>query len=749
MKHLYTKAAAAIMLMLATVLATGCVKEHMDPRTNDEVNINPEYVSINWETTTVTTYDDSTGDYTIQFADTVPDIHPGSVIAIDRDTVVLYRFVLTSTVNGNVMNLTTDDADLTDIFYDTEFTLTTASSSKSLLRGAVFRPVAAYALGDDGSHKTLPLDGAGKGDTRFTHNLWHYGFNYDGLVIDQSLFHQLLLDRMNMDLDFDLEMYMNFGGREVSEVVSDALVRYMSKALQLNTALVGRFSTEQQIRFRAFGGYSLSSPSITLKNDVIPALSKLTIRFMAGPVPIVLNLHADLCLKMAGSGSGEIQAYTGFADRAEGRIGFEWSQSAGISPVSTFENTFSFTPPTLEGKGQLQNKVWLFPRISVMLYNVIGPALDIMPYVADTVRGGYREQLLGTTNDYCAWTNDLHAGLDLGYEINLNLFKRQIWNDIAGWPLPSGSMNIVDKPLLHSPKKVVHASGRPQGGQTATVRFDVYDQNYLFNQEVMTPLPQIVKFEASGNLSSEYGIAHNGTVQVDWTPNNTDVLYVKLYDWNDNVISWDSVKFGSSDPDDPDDPDNPYDPADWVDLGLPSGLLWATRNVGASSPTDYGNYYAWGETSSKSVYNWYSYRYCVYNGNTGELRLTKYCNEDGLTTLQPGDDAATANYGGRTPTDDEWYELISNTTSRWMTINGVNGRFFTGSNGNSIFLPAAGARLDDSLYFDGFSVEYWSSCLDGDIGSGGAPTWSFSAGDVNYNGAHWSRDSGLSVRAVR
>ena len=97
----------------------------------------------------------------------------------------------------------------------------------------------------------------------------------------------------------------------------------------------------------------------------------------------------------------------------------------------------------------------------------------------------------------------------------------------------------------------------------------------------------------------------------------------------------------------------------WVDLGLPSGLLWADRNVGAQSPEDYGNYYAWGETSTKEVYDWSTYAY----GNAYDA-LTKYCNmsnyglngfSDNLTTLEASDDAATVNLGGnaRTPRFDE------------------------------------------------------------------------------------------------
>ena len=157
---------------------------------------------------------------------------------------------------------------------------------------------------------------------------------------------------------------------------------------------------------------------------------------------------------------------------------------------------------------------------------------------------------------------------------------------------------------------------------------------------------------------------------------------------------------------------------EYVDLGLPSGTKWATCNVGANSPEDYGDYFAWGETSTKNTYSWATYSLCNGSQNT----LTKYCNNssygnngftDALTTLEASDDAATANWGSawRMPTKEEFDELKNNCTVTWTTQNGVNGRLFTGPNGNSIFLPAAGYRYDSSLYSAGSYGYYWSSSL--------------------------------------
>ena len=193
---------------------------------------------------------------------------------------------------------------------------------------------------------------------------------------------------------------------------------------------------------------------------------------------------------------------------------------------------------------------------------------------------------------------------------------------------------------------------------------------------------------------------------------------------------------------------------EYVDLGLPSGTLWATYNVGAYSPEEYGDYFAWGETQTKDNYDWSTYQYCMGSENT----LTKYCNDawygyngftDNLTTLQSSDDAATVSWGmdWRMPTEEEWQELYNNTTSIWMTQNGVNGRLFTASNGNSIFLPAAGCHDGISFNNTFSNGYYWSNSLDTNQPN---IAWSFNIRSGNNFGVNnFGRFYGQSVRAVR
>lgn len=196
---------------------------------------------------------------------------------------------------------------------------------------------------------------------------------------------------------------------------------------------------------------------------------------------------------------------------------------------------------------------------------------------------------------------------------------------------------------------------------------------------------------------------------------------------------------------------NGYDNGhEYVDLGLPSGLLWATCNVGANSPEDYGDYFAWGETEPKSCYDKSTYKWF----NAGDGTLTKYCTSsyegsvDNKTILEPEDDAAYVKWGGswRIPTYEEQIELRDETAWEWTMQNGANGYKVTGPNGNSIFLPAAGFRYDSVFDYAGSDGIYWSSSL--------AYDYSFGAYFLVFNssGVGWydiGRVFGRSVRPVR
>lgn len=250
-----------------------------------------------------------------------------------------------------------------------------------------------------------------------------------------------------------------------------------------------------------------------------------------------------------------------------------------------------------------------------------------------------------------------------------------------------------------------------------------------------------------GEYCTVTATANSGYTFINWTENGSEVSIDESYTFTvtggRNLVSNFTSNGGGN-----------ANEHDYVDLGLPSGTLWATCNVGANSPEDYGDYFAWGETYPKDDYDWGTYQYCC---DSSFNTLTKYCYmasygcngfTDDLTTLLPEDDAATVQWGPgwRMPTTEQWQELVHNTTITSTTQNGENGRLFT-ANGNSLFLPAAGYRWHDELDYAGSLGNYCSSSL-GTVTPSNAMEFHFDSGGC-FCGNNGNRSGGRSVRAVR
>ena len=181
---------------------------------------------------------------------------------------------------------------------------------------------------------------------------------------------------------------------------------------------------------------------------------------------------------------------------------------------------------------------------------------------------------------------------------------------------------------------------------------------------------------------------------------------------------------------------------DYVDLGL--SVKWATCNVGAENPWDYGDYFAWGETEQKETYA--SANSATYGVEYKELKGRGVVDDRG--TLTPDYDMASVNWGSewRMPTNDEQRELLENCKHSWTKFNGVYGMKFTGKNGNFVFFPAAGLRSGSDAYYVGDYGRYWSSSLDEENESRVRRLY------FDEYGAYWSydyRSFGFPVRAVR
>ena len=317
---------------------------------------------------------------------------------------------------------------------------------------------------------------------------------------------------------------------------------------------------------------------------------------------------------------------------------------------------------------------------------------------------------------------------------------------------PAGTATAVTIPAATTPAPQGYAlsfSGLmvPQDG-VKKITVTIGNQSYVYESSNGIPL-NAGKYTTIGLIVGQDKIELEGATVSDWTA-------------GDNLPGGEAKLF------------DPYNGHAYVDLGLPSGLKWATCNVGATKPEEYGDYFAWGDTvpyyssqdplmwrENKTGYDWSTYTWCEGSNNT----LTKYCNDgnygnnsftDSKTTLDAEDDAASYQWGGswRMPTQADWQELQDN--CKWDRIDagntdfgGIAGYKVTsqkdGYKDRFIFLPAAGCRV--GTYFDsvGSGGNYWSSSLNTVI-----PYYALSVYFVSdlLDASIDSRYYGLSVRPV-
>ena len=254
----------------------------------------------------------------------------------------------------------------------------------------------------------------------------------------------------------------------------------------------------------------------------------------------------------------------------------------------------------------------------------------------------------------------------------------------------------VEKPTVvtKSVSEVTKTSAKVVGQVAADGGADVTERGVCWSTD---GTPTILDYRVK---DVEGGLGSYDVVFTDLVPNTQ--YYVRAYATNEVGTAYGEERIFTTLP-----IEGPTNGHAWVDLGLPSGKKWAICNVGATSPEEYGDYFAWGETSTKETYG--EDNCPTYGLSESELQSQGYIDSEGNLTSQY--DAATANWGGdwRMPTYDELNELRNRCTWTWTTQNGVNGYKVLGPSGASIFLPAAGYRYGSSLYRAGSYGYYWSS----------------------------------------
>lgn len=645
----------------------------------------------------------ASGTLSVSYADgRVPSVSDYQAFVLPSEYGYDIRVVESVSVNGNTLNLQTSQGNMCNLFRNIGFTLATNpnASTRSTDGKRVITPSSFGYLDENGVyHETY--NAATRAVYPIEQQLWSFSQSYSGETLWSGNAGIVSWKKCEFDAGLDATFTFDFGEKTISQV------RKLGDLKKFSCQLHGNVGADMLLNYHYEHSYSESDDAI-IKYNVLPTG---VFRFVVGTVPVVILVYTHLGKQHSFSAKGSVDVTGGLKMGCDVNVGMEWTPASGVTPQNEAVPTFIPYPLTVEAKASVEGKVSYYPQIEIGVYKFLGPWLEPRPYLKQQVEAGFRASTDG--ENHLGWKAESYNGLDLrmGLKMDFGMWDKEVWKSEVYNP-------VKDRLLFEAPSRIrtlLPKDGTEvESGKSVTAEFIVESFNAIMNEYVPCPLA-LVNFKADGGkLESEVAVADaDGKVTVEWTPSASGgtetrsgekqnrTLTARIVDKDGKEIEKATLIVKIEKGESCSDANHVHA----VDLGL--SVKWACCNVGASVPEGYGNYYAWGETATKSSY--YSDNSTTYGLSYSELQSRGIIGSDGNLTASY--DAATANWGGswRMPTHDEIKELVNNCTWKWTTYNGVNGRLVTGPNGNSIFLPAAGYRFGTDLYNAGSSGYYWSA----------------------------------------
>jgi hypothetical protein len=499
-------------------------------------SISEAYIPIDWEKTKLLSCDPTSGRYSLSYTDNDPNIKEGSVVVIETDAGS--RVILVTEVNksGNKYEIGGEVGDISYLFYDTEFTLTTETENKNAQTRGYMDKSFRYAAREN----VIEIDAEPQ---RFTANLWKYkGEEYINDLYKKGNVHAYTKSKFGLNLDF--EANIRFGDKTVKEIGGIKFIA--AKDVDVDANIKGSMNADYDlcVDLEKETQFDLAPNEkdkyVALKRNLFP---RIPLHFPVGAVVLEIVLGADLLADVSLKGSGELHFSSGIGAHSETMIGAKYNTKNETKIESYYKKpSFDITPhsPTVSGKGKLSGKLHLFPRVHAWLYGVTGPSFDIKPFIRADLSGGFQKDLLqNSSSDYFAWSVETFYGLDIAVGLSVS----DIFQSNEVWNKSTDDIQVFDAPLYKSPSNIKFLSATPdeiKKGTKTTVKFEVYDKGYD-GEDVMTPLPQLVKFEGKGSIEAtvgNYGIAQSGIVTASWTPSSaSDSLYATLYNIDGEVIA--------------------------------------------------------------------------------------------------------------------------------------------------------------------------------------------------------------------
>jgi len=706
--------------------------------------IETDYVDLRFADANVhLSFNEVTGELLVDYGETeMPVVEKGDVTVLPVEYGGGIRIVDDCAAEeGGRLLMQTSRGNMCNLFRNTSFTLATnpetADSLRVISENRVLTPYVDL-LFDGRYHKGVFTD---------RQRIWEWHEDYNDDTILEGEFGRLWWDKCDFNAYLDCVMSFDFGEKAVT---SDT---WIGEARAMSLELIGDWDMDMLMCYRLAESINSESDEIFLENMHKPKIIPFTI----GPIPLFVTVRSSMGQQVVFDAEGEINASAGVHSGINVSMGLKWERGKGIKPIKSVTPRSEMYPAEFEAKASASAKLSYYPRISLELYDFIGPWAEPRPYLRGEAEAGVF--MSSASSDYVGWKATAYTGMDLKLGANMSWLD----DDIPIWS--PDIYNVVEKTIFESPKKIECLfPGNPAdivSGETVDAEF--YVSYYDALADKYHPCPMVfVTYAIDGEDSEKFYITDSeGKCHIrGLRPEKSCRLVAKLVGKDGGTIAKTELAIIVDG-----QPLEGPTPGEVIDLGL--SVKWASHNVGASSPEEFGDYFAWGETEPKEYYGLENYKW---NSGGKQWNLTKYCYNskrdsrepnkygvpDTLTVLNPADDVANVKWGDgwRMPTYDEFYELCSKCEEKWTTHNGVEGYLVTGPNGNSIFLPASGSIWEESVIRrDKTSFTYyWSRTFRKDfygLPSTAGALWFNGAVNLNFNCTHANRASGCTVRPVR
>jgi len=493
-------------------------------------SIHNTYVEIDWENATILSCNTETGEYSLSFSSTDPNIKEESVVVLETDSTSYIVLVTNVTKNGNIYNIKGELGDLTNLFYDTEFTIATGGDSPepTKLRSPMY----------SAKRKSIEIEEGGT--LRATGRLWNHEIEEQIDLYKKGNTHAYTKSKFG--LNFDYEVYLRFGDKQIVEIAGKKF--FAAKSFYIDTKIKGDMNSSVDLYIDVENETTFDlAPNeadkyVLLKHKLFPSIP---LKIPVGPVVIPIDLGVDLFADVSLKGGGEFHFNAGCGAKATAMIGTKYDGNVNNNITPYYDQpTVQIVPhdPTVSGKGRISGKVHIFPRIHAWVGGLAGPSIDFKPFLRADLSGGYQKNLLqDASSDYCAWSLETFGGMDFAVGLSRSSWNYEVWNK------STKDINVFEYNLYKSPIDIQYQSASPdyvKKGKTTEVKFVVYDKGFD-GKEVPTPLPQLVKFEGEGVINASvgtYGIASSGSVTVSWTPSSaSDILLARMYDISGKIIA--------------------------------------------------------------------------------------------------------------------------------------------------------------------------------------------------------------------